>query len=45
MNDFPWLTVLIVVPLVGAVVTAAMPYEGAKSRPKQIPSASGSSRC
>src|SRR3954451_21346953 len=36
MNDFPWLTVLIVVPLVGAVVTAAMPYEGAKSRPKQI---------
>ena len=36
MNDFPWLTVLIVVPLVGAVVTAAMPYEGNKARPKQI---------
>ncbi len=36
MNDFPWLTVLILVPLVGAVVTAAMPYEGDKSRPKQI---------
>src|SRR4029453_2170693 len=36
MNDFPWLTVLIVVPLVGAVVTAAMPYEGDKARPKQI---------
>ncbi len=30
MSDFPWLTVLIVVPLVGAVVTAAMPHEGAQ---------------
>jgi len=36
MNDFPWLTVLIVVPLVGAVVTAALPYEGDKSQPKKI---------
>ena len=36
MNDFPWLTALIVVPLVGAVVTAALPYEGDKSRPKKI---------
>ncbi|NYG53745.1 NADH-quinone oxidoreductase subunit M [Nocardioides perillae] len=25
MNDFPWLTALILVPLVGAVVTAALP--------------------
>ncbi len=25
MNDFPWLTTLIVVPLIGAVVTGAMP--------------------
>ncbi len=25
MNDFPWLTALMVVPLVGAVVTAALP--------------------
>ncbi len=32
MNDFPWLTALIVVPLVGAVVTAALPYEGDKSQ-------------
>ena len=36
MNDFPWLTALIVVPLVGAVVTAALPYEGDKSQPKKI---------
>ena len=36
VNDFPWLTVLIVVPLVGAVVTAAMPYQGDRARPKQI---------
>ena len=36
MNDFPWLTVLVLVPLVGAVVTAAMPYEGDRARPKQI---------
>ena len=36
MNDFPWLTVLMVVPLVGAVVTAALPYEGDKSQPKKI---------
>ena len=36
MNDFPWLTALIVVPLVGAVVTAALPYEGDKSQPKKV---------
>ena len=30
------MTVLIVVPLVGAVVTAALPYEGDKSQPKKI---------
>ena len=42
MNDFPWLTVLIVVPLVGAVVTAAMPYEGDSRDPSR--SRSGS-RC
>jgi NADH-quinone oxidoreductase subunit M len=36
MNDFPWLTALIVVPLVGAIATAALPYEGNKARPKQV---------
>jgi NADH-quinone oxidoreductase subunit M len=36
MNDIPWLTVLIVVPLVGAVVTAAMSDGEDKARPKQV---------
>jgi NADH-quinone oxidoreductase subunit M len=36
MNDLPWLTALIVVPLVGAVVTAALPYDGHRDRPKQV---------
>jgi NADH-quinone oxidoreductase subunit M len=35
MNDFPWLTVLIVVPLVGALVTAFCP-RGRQVAPKQI---------
>ena len=34
MNDFPWLTALIVVPLVGALVTAFVPRRGAL--PKQV---------
>jgi NADH-quinone oxidoreductase subunit M len=36
MSDFPWLTALIVLPLVGALVTAFLPYEGNKVRPKQV---------
>jgi NADH-quinone oxidoreductase subunit M len=36
MNDFPWLTVLIVVPLVGAVVTAALPAGHRVQLPKQV---------
>ncbi len=36
MNDFPWLTALIVIPLVGAIATVALPYEGDRSRPKQV---------
>ncbi len=36
MNDFPWLTLLIVVPLVGAVVTAALPAGHRLVLPKQV---------
>src|SRR6202012_5155632 len=36
MNDFPWLTILIVVPLVGAVVTAALPAGHRAVLPKQV---------
>jgi NADH-quinone oxidoreductase subunit M len=36
MNDFPWLTILIVVPLVGAVVTAALPAGHRLALPKQV---------
>ena len=36
MSDFPWLTVLIVVPLVGAVLTAAVPRFGTAVLAKQV---------
>ena len=36
MNDFPWLTTLIVVPLVGAVVTAFLPARPGAVLPKQL---------
>jgi NADH-quinone oxidoreductase subunit M len=36
MNDFPWLTLLIVIPLVGAVVTAALPAGHRLVLPKQV---------
>jgi NADH-quinone oxidoreductase subunit M len=36
MNDFPWLTVLIAVPLVGALATAALPAGHRLEHPKQI---------
>ena len=36
MSDFPFLTVLIVLPLVGAIVTAALPQGHAKALPKQV---------
>ncbi|HQR26269.1 MAG TPA: NADH-quinone oxidoreductase subunit M [Nocardioides sp.] len=36
MNDFPWLTLLIVVPLVGAVVTAFLPRARGSALPKQV---------
>jgi len=36
VTDFPWLTTLIVVPLVGAVVTAAFPRTPAARLPKQV---------
>jgi NADH-quinone oxidoreductase subunit M len=36
MNDFPWLTLLIVVPLVGAVITAALPAGHLARLPKQV---------
>jgi NADH-quinone oxidoreductase subunit M len=36
MSDFPWLTTLIVVPLVGAVVTAALPRSPGANLPKQV---------
>jgi NADH-quinone oxidoreductase subunit M len=36
MTDFPWLTLLIVVPLVGAVATAALPAGHRLVLPKQL---------
>jgi len=36
MNGFPWLTLLIVVPLVGAVATAALPGGHRAQLPKQV---------
>ena len=36
MNDFPWLTLLILVPLVGAVVTAFLPRVQGSALPKQV---------
>ena len=36
MTSFPWLTLLIVVPLVGAVVTAALPAGHQARLPKQV---------
>src|SRR6478735_8120221 len=36
MNDFPWLTVLILVPLVGAAVTAFLPKAPGSVLPKQV---------
>ena len=36
MNDFPFLTVMIVLPLVGAIVTAALPQGHAKALPKLV---------
>ena len=36
MNDFPWLTILILVPLLGAVATAALPAGHRLELPKQV---------
>lgn len=36
MTDFPWLTALIVLPLVGAVVTAVLPRVPGAALPKQV---------
>ena len=36
MSDFPFLTIMILVPLVGAVATAALPGGHAKALPKQV---------
>src|SRR3954465_11566754 len=36
MNDFPWLTLLIVVPLLGALATAALPGGHKLELPKQV---------
>jgi NADH-quinone oxidoreductase subunit M len=36
MTDFPWLTVLIAVPVVGAVVVQALPRRANAAAPKQI---------
>ncbi|KQY56903.1 MULTISPECIES: NADH-quinone oxidoreductase subunit M [unclassified Nocardioides] len=36
MNDFPWLTLLIAVPLVGGAVTALLPSKGGSELPKQV---------
>ena len=36
MNDFPWLTILIVVPLLGAVATAALPAGHRLELPKLV---------
>ena len=40
MNDFPWLTLLILVPLLGAVATAALPDGHAEACPSRSRSAS-----
>jgi NADH-quinone oxidoreductase subunit M len=36
MNDFPWLSVLIAVPIIGAVVVQALPRRANPAAPKQI---------
>ena len=36
MNDFPWLTVLCLVPLVGAVAVGALPRTPGDVLPKQV---------
>lgn len=36
MNDFPWLTVLIAVPLVGSLAVVALPRRAAAAAPKQL---------
>jgi NADH-quinone oxidoreductase subunit M len=36
MNDFPWLTVLWLLPVVGAMLVAALPARAAANAPKQI---------
>ena len=36
MTDFPWLTVLIVLPLIGAVVAVALPSKPGDVLPKQV---------
>jgi NADH-quinone oxidoreductase subunit M len=36
MNDFPWLTLLIVIPLLGAAATAALPGGHKLELPKQV---------
>ncbi len=36
MNDFPWLTLLILVPLVGALAVAFVPHAPGSALPKQI---------
>ena len=36
MNDFPWLTLLILVPLVGGLVTALLPAAPGAALPKQV---------
>ncbi len=36
MSDFPWLTLLIAVPLVGALVVAFLPHEPGRALTKQI---------
>jgi NADH-quinone oxidoreductase subunit M len=46
MDDFPWLTLLMVVPLVGALVIAALPSAMAdkakQTRPRVLPGHAGS---
>ncbi len=36
MNEFPWLTLLILLPLVGGTVTALLPSAGGSVLPKQV---------
>ena len=36
MNDFPWLTLLILVPLVGSAVVALLPSAPGAALPKQL---------